>query len=818
MTDYAVVVGIARYPQLATDGVAPDLDGPDGDAQAVRDWLVDPDGGGLAASNVRLLRTGAFEPLDPDDPQPTMDRVRTEMLWIERQTRASAGGRLYLYFSGHGFSPVLEEGALLTADATQVSPNYVYAHAWLRWFRRAQRFRESVLWMDCCMDYQQSIPTNEVLMRAELGTGVPGPAFIGLAAQTRSALEHRMADGQVHGVFTWALLNGLRGGAADERGQITGESLRTFLYNVMPEFLPDSARRTATVDLQPFVRADQGIVFRRLPTQPTFRVRLTVPPAAVGAQLRIWADRPYTRVVSAPLTGTEWTGELERGLYVAELPGVRHGFQVSGGGDVDVAVRDPGEPVLAQPGATRFKLHVRADNAAAAITVTDYAFERVFIGTGELHASDKPGVYKVRVEIGRDMARASEQVVLLDRDLTVDHATAGRPPAQAPVTGSAPLSHQRDPFHADARTGALEEPARDRCAMSVLARYGSAPDAPGTAPPPHPMAGLRLVDRAGAVVVDLARESRVEQRSPADPVAVWERELAPGPYFLRLSLPEGRSFEACVVACAGRVTRVALDRARPGPANGAGRAGIRMIEDVAILMPPRGAPARPPDQDAVIEAARLALVQGRNLLGAGRGTHLGDLLLRTYDDPVAGIIGGHLLLRAVEAAEADPGLAGGYDDAVLRLRTMVGAAHPDVEALSLRCADPALRAARPFTVPPLFSHSWHLIAEASYERPELVSLELWQRVHATATLGPYFVWAADEATRAAHAAQLSRWITGYDQAGLPRPAPVADRSFSVAAPAAPDAAALPEAARDAAKRLSLPAAGAGALWESRSAG
>ena len=142
----------------------------------------------------------------------------------------------------------------------------MYAHAWLRWFRKAQRFREAVLWMDCCMDFQQSIPVQEVLMRPQLGTGIPGPAFIGLAAHTKKALERTMADGKVHGVFTWTLLQGLRGGASDERGQVTGESLRTFLYTVMPEFLPEDARSAGLIDLQPFVRADQGMVFRVFPT------------------------------------------------------------------------------------------------------------------------------------------------------------------------------------------------------------------------------------------------------------------------------------------------------------------------------------------------------------------------------------------------------------------------------------------------------------------------------------------------------------------------------------------------------------------------
>jgi len=185
VTDFAVVVGVARYPELSAQGVAVDLDGPNNDALAVRDWLVDPNGGRLEPANVRMVRSADFEPLDPLDPQPARARIERELKWVEQQTEAAAGNRLYMYFSGHGFSPVLEEGALFTAEATQTSPEYVYAHAWMRWFRKAQRFRETVLWMDSCMNYEQSIPVNEVLMRPKIGTGVPGPAFIALAAQTK---------------------------------------------------------------------------------------------------------------------------------------------------------------------------------------------------------------------------------------------------------------------------------------------------------------------------------------------------------------------------------------------------------------------------------------------------------------------------------------------------------------------------------------------------------------------------------------------------------------------------------------------------------
>jgi hypothetical protein len=51
------------------------------------------------------------------------------------------------------------------------------------------------------------------------GSGAVKAALLRIAARTRQAPGNRlyMPDGKVHGVCTWTLLEGLRGGASDER-------------------------------------------------------------------------------------------------------------------------------------------------------------------------------------------------------------------------------------------------------------------------------------------------------------------------------------------------------------------------------------------------------------------------------------------------------------------------------------------------------------------------------------------------------------------------------------------------------------------------
>jgi hypothetical protein len=826
VTDYAVVVGIAQYPGLTN------LKGPIVDAQAVHDWLVDPEGGKIDKGNVELISSAQFDPIDPGDPRPTSGAVETALGRIATKTQKAAGNRLYLYFSGHGFAPKPEEGALFTAEASQLLPWHVYVHSWLKTFRNAGLFRDFVLWMDCCMNYQQSVVANEAKMRLTLSTKPQGPAFVGLAAQTKAALEHTMPDGKMHGVFTWTLLEGLRGGASDVGGRVTGESLKAFLHNAMPEFLPDEVKRAAAVDLHPFVRADEGMVFTRFKERPTYPVRLRIPGAGPGLRLHLWTGRPHVAAVSQDLAGPEWTGRLVRGLYVAEVPGakLRQGFQVKGSGEVDVTISETGPPVEPADWSKLFSLSVVADNPAAEIMVTDYKFDRIFTGTGALRDRDAPGVYKIRVQFGRDIATMSETVVLLDRDLAGDKMAAPPLPSPAPIPGSA-LTHEShvEPFSDAAGRGGMFQPTRPGGAfVSIMARYWTDPAAPTTGDRQlsHPMEGLQLIGGTNSFPEFRPEDCQVDDQAGGDPVAVWEREVEPGIHFLRQSLKDGRQFEGAVVAVAGWVTQLVIQRSTVAPAavDGEGQAGAAPLDEAAIFMRRADGTPRPDQQDAVIEGARLALAQGRNVFAGGRGSELKDLLLLKYDDPIAGIIGCHLLVVAMDAdGTVDPARAELFDTALRNLLGLVGPDHPDVAALSLRATDPALRATEPFMAPPMFARSWQLMTDASYDRPDLISKQLWNRIHASIALGPFLVWAVDAPSRLLHAEQLTEWIKAYAtqepaaSAAAPVPAPspsagmASDLPYGVPREREPEP--LPETAREAARQAYIPAAAVEGLWE-----
>jgi hypothetical protein len=198
--DYAIVVGISRYPGLTDpEGNAANLGGPDNDAAEVKKWLLDPAGGDVPDDQLTLIQSSAFTAsTDPLEAEPAQARIRKALNKLETKARDNPahtprlpiGRRLYLYFSGHGFAPKPDEGALFTADASPENPLHVYVHAWLSWFRQAGYFEEFVLWMDSCMNWQGSVVLETVTLSPRFGT-TPGLAFIGLAAHSKSALEQK---------------------------------------------------------------------------------------------------------------------------------------------------------------------------------------------------------------------------------------------------------------------------------------------------------------------------------------------------------------------------------------------------------------------------------------------------------------------------------------------------------------------------------------------------------------------------------------------------------------------------------------------------
>jgi hypothetical protein len=346
MVDRAIVVGIQGYPELP-----PPLHGPENDAREFFDWLTTT--GGLnpdpLAGQAKLILSS-----DPDfqppsatavDARPTTEAILREFDRLEEIAKQSpdgrAGRRLYLYLSGHGFGQDLNNASLLMANATQSRTRYhIPGRAWADHFYLRGLFDEVVLFMDCCRERYATAVLNGP---GSALTQVPpqnGRRFYGFSAKHGRLSVELMIDGRKRGVFTATLLDALGGGAAEENGDITGESLQAYLYQNMREYLTPAELADADIATEPDLFCDpppaSQFVIARVPPK-VYAVQIPLPPGSPGDRLELRSDNKFALVAQGIAGGSEvWELEVPRGTYLLVASGTTKVVTVKGRGKLYV--------------------------------------------------------------------------------------------------------------------------------------------------------------------------------------------------------------------------------------------------------------------------------------------------------------------------------------------------------------------------------------------------------------------------------------------------------------------------------------------------
>jgi hypothetical protein len=376
-----------------------------------------------------------------------------------------------------------------------------------------------------------------------------------------------------------------------------------------------------------------------------------------------------------------------------------------------------------------------SEHATAGIQLVGDGFRSVDWGTSILQSRLPFGLYQMRICIGRQIV---EKVILLDADWPKEDAaatgsTAEMLPPLPKLTLAAPLPDTRATSELLQKTASAAQDQPDITAgagaeLMVMARgFSESGDMHRDA---RPWEGVAVVDASGKLVAELDAAGR---HVNADrPLIACTFSLTPGFYALRYPLEDGTQIEQSLVLPPGGWRMEVYLLYRLDATDAARRPRI------SLLMRRPGTPWGT-DEDTLLEEVRIALADERPVMNKA----LTDLLLSKSENPLAGIIGGHLLVM-----EQKHGFRNRLDllnSVIPHLRGLVGDEHPDVEALSLACPDSPLRATRPILGAPLFERSWRMIANASHANAALVSQSLWQQVHAVVAMPPYFRW-LNEAT------------------------------------------------------------------------
>jgi len=329
-SDRAVVVGISVYPDFTT------LEGPENDAADFYEWLLDPNGGNVPERKITRVLSSTFQvgngaPLrrQPDacDVERPFHDLQREAVDPRTGIATKLGRRLYIYLAGHGvglpFSndPERTDAALLTADATNWSAPNVLARMHALYFLNAGIFDEIAVFMDCCRkEYSRLVPRLPAYIDVSTIEGAVGKrrAFFAYATEWAGTARERMIDGKQRGVFTAALLRGLRHGA-DNQGKVTSDSLRAYLYNRMASLLTPEERAAGAQPTEPYIPNPEVQLTFATVAPPTALVRLRATRYAQPVTVRIRrADFEVVCRGEIP-AGGQYRAELPRDNYLADL-------------------------------------------------------------------------------------------------------------------------------------------------------------------------------------------------------------------------------------------------------------------------------------------------------------------------------------------------------------------------------------------------------------------------------------------------------------------------------------------------------------------
>jgi hypothetical protein len=339
MPNRAIVVGIRQYAELP-----PRLEGPKNDAEMFHDWVRKH--GGVHETDAKLILGDEPPPVAAVNANPTEEALKYEFDCLEDEAlknNGCAGDRLYLYLSGHGFGQSLSDASLLMANATMQRPrHHIPGSLWADHFFANGYFKEVILFLDCCRERYSMATLN--------GPGNPMPVppdgarrFYGFATKYGKLAVERRIDGVMHGVFTATLMDALNGGASEEDGRITGESLKAYLFQNMKGFLSAEDLADQDVAKEPDLYCEPPEEEFVIATVQPKKYPITIPlPAGSETKSRQLigeqGGRKFVQIANAGPDGTlQWQLELMRGTYQLLLNGDSYVVTVKGRGAVDVA-------------------------------------------------------------------------------------------------------------------------------------------------------------------------------------------------------------------------------------------------------------------------------------------------------------------------------------------------------------------------------------------------------------------------------------------------------------------------------------------------
>ncbi len=239
LQDYAILAGVNQYSHRSLS----ELKGAVGDTVDFLEWLLSEQGGNVPEKNVFWFCTP--DPHDEGLPDALQQLVaqtarRDAILdamgnFIERAEDNDGepiGRRLYVFFSGHGVAKSLNDRCFFASDHTKTNDRYLVGPSVAEVFIQSAIFKEVLLFMDCCQVYSnqlKDIPLD-LNYKTDARAARRVEHFFSYAGEFgQTTREQEIEKGKFRGILSRSILDGLRGGAATSKNEITANGLKDFI-------------------------------------------------------------------------------------------------------------------------------------------------------------------------------------------------------------------------------------------------------------------------------------------------------------------------------------------------------------------------------------------------------------------------------------------------------------------------------------------------------------------------------------------------------------------------------------------------------------
>ena len=290
--DYAIVIGIDKYPQLSV------LHSARRDAVDFSQWLLSDEGGGLKNEHVSLLNGPPSTPKNPNLSKPLKEHIDEELKKFGYHGEERIGRRLYFFFSGHGFSHQNGDVGMLMINGSKNSLNYhISFRNYYQHFYNSICFDEFVFILDCCRNIYLGANINMQSPPCTPTVSEPGKTrgFSMLSTSYgKEAYGYKSSEGcECYGLGTRAVLEGLRGKAVNNFNKVTSKSLRDYVEERVPEL----ANNIKKEQIPKAVKDGPDIIFCEFPSGfiPPLLVYVYVKTPIVG-DLLLFSDSDNGKV------------------------------------------------------------------------------------------------------------------------------------------------------------------------------------------------------------------------------------------------------------------------------------------------------------------------------------------------------------------------------------------------------------------------------------------------------------------------------------------------------------------------------------------